>query len=78
MYDLVNFPPIQYVSLMRLRYYERMNIGEIAAQLNQPTGTVRSRLSRARHVYEVNQQGGHLRDSKQHTDSSDGCEHNCR
>lgn len=48
--DLVNSLPVKYASVIKLRYYEGMEIREIACQLHQPTGTVRSHLFRARQM----------------------------
>lgn len=48
--ELVESLPFQYSSLIKLRYYEGWNIGEIAQHLNQPTSTIRSSLFRARQM----------------------------
>lgn len=48
--ELVESLPPKYSSLIKLRYYEEWNIGEIARHLNQPTSTVRSGLFRARQM----------------------------
>lgn len=48
--DMIESLPVQYASLIKLRYYDRMGIKEIADQLHQSTGTIRSRLFRARQM----------------------------
>lgn len=48
--ELVESLPIRYSSLVKLRYYEGKDIGEIAQQLHQPANTIRSSLFRARHM----------------------------
>ncbi|MEW6662238.1 MAG: RNA polymerase sigma factor [Bacillota bacterium] len=40
--------PMEFLEIIILKYYEDMEVEEIATQLNIPEGTVKSRLSRAR------------------------------
>lgn len=48
--EMVESLPIQYASLIKLRYYEGLNVREIANQLHESAGTIRSRLFRARKI----------------------------